>query len=116
LRVLGVGGASGLLAAAGLEAIAGEPPHQRLQDRSKQRNRKQRNNKNKNNNDNNGGGGQLGSGQNGQPGIDPVCEAQCQEQFEGCMEPCAGRPSSLEFCETSCDERQDACEARCLPA
>lgn len=71
VRALGVGAASGLLAAIGLEAVAGERPHQRLQDRSKRRNRKQRNkrqdnndNQNQNNdtqdNNKNGGGG-LGS-------------------------------------------------------
>ncbi len=73
LRALGVGGASGLLAVAGLAARAADRPHERLQDRNEQRNRKQRN-KNDNQNDNdsdknknkdkNGGGGQLGSGQN----------------------------------------------------
>jgi hypothetical protein len=61
LRLLGVGGASGLLALAGLEAMAGERPHERLQDRTPQRNRKQRNkrqnNKNNNTQNNNGGGG-----------------------------------------------------------
>ena len=74
LRALGAGGASGLLAVAGLEAVAGDLPHQRLQDRSKRRNRKQRNkrqdnqddnqnqnNDNQDNNDNNNGGGGLGS-------------------------------------------------------
>ena len=108
MRVLGVGGASSLLAAVGLEAMAGERPHQRLQDRSKQRNRKQRNsnNKNQNSNNNNGGGGQLGSGQN--------CESQCQEQYEGCMEPCAGRGGSLEYCEELCDRQQEECESRCF--
>ncbi len=65
LRALGVGGATGLLAVAGLEALAGERPHQRLQDRTPQRNRKQRNKRqnNKNNNQNNNqtsGGGGLG--------------------------------------------------------
>ncbi len=37
------GGATGLLSVAGLTALAGERPHQRLQDRSKKRNKKQRN-------------------------------------------------------------------------
>ena len=68
LRALGVGGASGLLAVMGQAAIAGERPHQRLQDRSKHRNRKQRNkrqdnqdNDNKQNNtQNTNGGGGLG--------------------------------------------------------
>ncbi|MDQ3224566.1 MAG: hypothetical protein M3Q75_14020 [Gemmatimonadota bacterium] len=50
LRVLGVGGASGLLAVVGQTARAADRPHEILQDRSEQRNRKQRNNnKNKNN-------------------------------------------------------------------
>jgi hypothetical protein len=69
LRALGVVGASGLLSVVGHEAIAGDLPHQRLQDRSKRRNRKQRNkrqdnqdnNQNQNNNDNKNGGGGLGS-------------------------------------------------------
>lgn len=69
LQALGIGGASGLLAVFGLEAIAGERPHQRLQDRSKRRNRKQRNkrqdnkdNQNQNNsNQNSNGGGGLGA-------------------------------------------------------
>ncbi len=110
LRALGVVGTSGLLAVMGQAAIAGERPHQRLQDRSKQRNHKQRNDKNKKNNNSNSNndGGQLGSGQ--------TCEAQCQEQFEGCMEPCAGSPSSLDFCTTRCDEQQSECEDRCQPA
>lgn len=119
LRALGVGGASGLLAVVGIEAIAVERPHQRLQDRSKQRNRKQRNNRNKNqvqdqdNNANNSGGGQLGSGQDGQTGLDPVCESQCQEQYEGCMEPCGLHGGSPEYCEEPCDKQQSECEARC---
>jgi hypothetical protein len=68
LRALGVVGASGLLAVAGLEVMAGERPHQRLQGRTPQRNRKQRNknnnnnqNNNSNNNQNTNGGGGLGS-------------------------------------------------------
>ena len=115
-RALGVGGASVLIASVGLEAVAGELPHQRLQDRSKQRNRKQRNkrNKNSNTNNNNGGGGKLGSGQNGLTGIDPVCESQCQEQYDGCMEQCAGHGGSLEICEEPCDRQQSECEARCF--
>jgi hypothetical protein len=52
LRTIGVGGASGLLAVVGQEALAADRPHQRLQDRSKQRNKKQRN-KRQNNNQNN---------------------------------------------------------------
>jgi hypothetical protein len=52
LRALGVGGASGLLAVVGREAMAADRPHERLQDRTPKRNRKQRN-KNQNNNDNN---------------------------------------------------------------
>src|SRR3954470_22956626 len=68
LRVLGVGGASGLLAVAGLDALAGERPHERLQDRTPTRNKKQRNKKQNNNNNNNNnnndnttsGGGGLG--------------------------------------------------------
>ena len=69
LRALGVGGASGLLAVVGHEAMAGERPHQRLQRRSKRRNRKQRNKnqnnennnqKNQNNNNSNNGSGGLG--------------------------------------------------------
>jgi hypothetical protein len=114
LRALGVVGASGLLAVVGHDAMAGERPHQRLQDRTPKRNRKQRNNKNANtndNNNNNGGGGQLGSGQNG---IDPVCESGCQEQYEGCMEPCAGHGGSLELCEERCDKQQEECESRCF--
>jgi hypothetical protein len=67
LRVLGVGGAGGILVV-GPAARAGERPHENLLDRTPQRNRKQRNNKNKNNknqnqnndNETNGGGGQLG--------------------------------------------------------
>ncbi len=61
LRTLGVVGASGLLAVVGHEARAADRPHERLQDRSGQRNRKQRNNdknqnnKNKNNQTNNNG-------------------------------------------------------------
>ncbi len=42
LRVLGVGGASGLLAVVGQAVRAADRPHERLQDRSEQRNRKQR--------------------------------------------------------------------------
>jgi hypothetical protein len=71
LRALGVVGASGLLAVAGLEVGASKRPHQHLQDRSKRRNRKQRNKSqdqnqntnqpNKNNNNNNSNGGGLGS-------------------------------------------------------
>lgn len=65
LQMLGVGGASGLLAVLGLEAMAADRPYERLQDRSKRRNRKQRNNNQNNNNQNtkpnnqnsNGGGG-----------------------------------------------------------
>jgi hypothetical protein len=53
LRVLGVGGASGLLAVVGQAAMAGERPHQHLQDRSEQRNRKQRQNGQNDNNDQN---------------------------------------------------------------
>lgn len=65
LRMLGVGGASGLLAVAGLEVMAGDRPHQRLQDRTPKRNRKQRNkrqanNDNQNTNQNSNGGGGLG--------------------------------------------------------
>jgi hypothetical protein len=76
LRAIGVVGASGLLAVVGHEAMAGERPHQRLQDRSEQRNRKQRNRKQRNHdknnknhknhhnqnndNDSNDGGGGLG--------------------------------------------------------
>jgi hypothetical protein len=62
LRLIGVGGTSGLLAAVEQGAWAGRRPHERLQDRTKRRNRKQRNknqnnqqdqNNNNNNNDNN---------------------------------------------------------------
>ena len=111
LRALGVGGASGLLAVVGYEAIAGERPHQRLQDRTPKRNRKQRNNRNKNqvqeqdNNANNGGGGKLGSVQ--------TCESQCEEQYEGCMEACGVHGGSLELCEEPCEQQQGECEARC---
>jgi hypothetical protein len=49
LRTLGGIGAGGLLAVVGHEAQAADRPHQRLQDRTPQRNRKQRN---KNNNQN----------------------------------------------------------------
>lgn len=52
LRALGVGGASGILAMVGHEAVAGERPHQRLRDRTPQRNRKQRTNRRRNNNRN----------------------------------------------------------------
>jgi hypothetical protein len=114
LRALGVVGASGLLAVAGHEAIAGERPHQRLQGRTPKRNRKQRNNKNQNNNNDNNGGSQLGSGQDGPTGLDPTCESGCQEQYEGCMEPCAGHGGSLEYCEERCDQQQSECEARCF--
>ena len=112
LRALGVVGASGLLAVVGHEAMAGERPHQRLQDRTPKRNRKQRNNRNKHqvqdqdNNANNGGGGQLGSVQ--------TCESQCEEQYEGCMEPCAGHGGSLELCEERWDKQQEECESRCF--
>jgi hypothetical protein len=111
LRALGVVGASGLLAVVGHEAMAGERPHQRLQDRTPKRNRKQRNNRNKNqvqeqdNNANNGGGGQLGSGQ--------TCESQCEEQYEGCMEACGIHGGSLELCEEPCELQQGECEAQC---
>ncbi|MDQ2653135.1 MAG: hypothetical protein M3Z20_08825 [Chloroflexota bacterium] len=74
LRLLGVGGASGLLAVVGQGAQAGKRPHEHLQARSKRRNRKQRNknqenqdnnqksnnNNNQNDNTNNNGGGGLG--------------------------------------------------------
>jgi hypothetical protein len=102
VRALGVSGASVLLAAVGLEAMAGEHPHQRLQDRSKQRNHKRRNNRNKNqvkDQDNNGGGNS--------------CQAGCQEDFEGCTEPCGGSPSSLEFCVSLCTDRLNACQEKC---
>lgn len=110
LRALGVGGASGLLAVIGLEAMAGERPHQRLQDRTPKRNRKQRNNRSKNqvqdqDNANNGGGGQLGSVQ--------TCESQCEEQYEGCMEACGVHGGSLELCEEPCEQQQGECEALC---
>ena len=53
LHALGAASASGLLALVGHEALAGERPHQRLQDRSKRRNRKQRNQRQRNDNGNN---------------------------------------------------------------
>ena len=115
LRALGVGGAGGLLAVVGQAARAADRPHERLQDRSEQRNRKQRNNKdnnqNNNNDNNNRGGGQLRSGQNGQCGPSPVCEAECQEQFDGCLEPCAlnSDPAGREFCLNRCETEQERC-------
>jgi hypothetical protein len=100
LTALGVGTASGLLAVMMHGAMAGERPHERLQDRSKQRNHKQRNNKNQvKDQDNNGGGN--------------TCQAGCQEQYEGCTEPCGGNSSSLEFCVTRCNERLSACRDQC---
>jgi len=116
LRALSIVGAGGFLAV-GQTASAGERPHQRLQDRTPQRNRKQRNkNDNQNKNDNNTGGGQLGSGDPGpfEPSAD--CKAKCQEQFEGCMEPCAGSQGTLEFCVERCTTEQGECEERCLTA
>jgi hypothetical protein len=55
---------------------------------------------------------QLGSGQSGQPGSSPDCQAQCQERFEGCAEPCALNPSP-DFCLERCTTQREACLDRC---
>jgi hypothetical protein len=57
--------------------------------------------------------GPLGGGQSGSPGPSPDCAAQCQERYEGCVEPCDTNPSSAEFCLNRCATQQDACLARC---
>ena len=95
----GAGALVALLAAtSGEDATAGELPHERLQDRTPQRNGNQRN-KNQNNNDNQNndntpsGGGGLGA-------VRPTqdCEEQCEEHCQG---PCE------EQCESECFQ---ACE------
>ena len=60
-----------------------------------------------------GQNGQLGSGQNGSPGPSPVCLAQCQERYEGCLEPCAMNPDAEEFCVNRCATQQITCETGC---
>jgi hypothetical protein len=37
------------------------------------------------------------------------CQAQCQEAFEGCANPCGGET----FCLGNCQSRQDRCNAEC---
>lgn len=70
MRALGVGGAYGLLAVMGHGALAGERPHQHLQDRSKQRNKKQRNKRQNNKSDNsNKGNKQTNNGNGGLGGF-----------------------------------------------
>jgi hypothetical protein len=115
----------GLLAAWPREVAAAERPHERLQDRTPQRNRQQRNNrrsntnnKNDNNQNNNnqnnndgdgsGGGGQLGAVLPGQPGPLSNCLGNCQEAFEGCAEPC-----NNSVCLEVCQDRLDSCKANC---
>ena len=63
-----------------------------------------------------GQNGQLGSGQNGSPGLSPDCEDQCQERYEGCLEPCDMNPASEEFCVNRCETQRINCETRCPPA
>jgi hypothetical protein len=58
---------------------------------------------------------QLGSGQNGQPGPSRVCEGQCQEQFDGCVDPRAGNPAP-DFCLARCQTQLSNCLARCATA
>jgi hypothetical protein len=125
LRALSVVGASGIVAVVGQAALAGERPHERLQDRTSQRNRKQRNNRRNNNNQNNNqnnnnatndGGGRLGAGNPGSLEPSPVCAAQCQEQFEGCLEPCGETPGASEFCVDRCTTKQSDCLAQCPTA
>src|SRR5215212_1219916 len=53
LRTIGVVGAGGLLAVVGQTVRAADRPHERLQDRSEQRNRKQRQNTQNDTNDQN---------------------------------------------------------------
>ncbi len=113
LRAVGVGG---LLALMGHDVRAADRPHERLQDRSEQRNRKQRNtNQNNNNNNKNnrnntndpkdGGGSQLGAGD---PVSSQVCQDRCQERFDGCAEPC-DNSDCLEICQ----DRQNDCLTAC---
>ena len=98
LRTLGIGAASGPLAVAGLKALAGERPHQRLQDRTPQRNRKQRNkrqnNTNQNTSNNTTSGGGLGA-------VVPTqdCGARCQEQCQ---------TQSQEPCKEQCQQNREA--------
>jgi hypothetical protein len=56
-----------------------------------------------------GQSGQLGSGQSGQPGSSLDCQAQCQEPFEGCAEPCGQSSVCLERCE----DQRSSCLDRC---
>jgi hypothetical protein len=119
LRALGVGGAGGILVVVRQVARAGERPLDRVQQRTPQRNRKQRkNNQNNNDKDQRPGNDQPGTGQLGtsNPGLlepSPACEAQCQEQFDGCMEPCAGSLGISEFCFDRCGTQQSACLDQC---
>jgi hypothetical protein len=134
----GAGTLLALLAATpGEEAMAGERPHERLQDRTPQRNRQQRNkndNKKNNNNknDNNkkpsdgGGGGQLGSsqpgtGQNGQLGSTDslLCGYQCNDALTDCEYACfnasSGSANPDPACYAVCLSENDACVAACPP-
>ena len=63
----------------------------------------------------NGQNGPLGSGQNGSPGPSSDCQDQCQEQFEGCLNPCAGisDPLARNACVTRCATQQSSCLAGC---
>jgi hypothetical protein len=55
-----------------------------------------------------GQNGPLGSGPNGQPGPSPNC-SQCEEAYEGCVEPCGGEPTCL----NRCQNKLDSCNAQC---
>ena len=136
----GLTGAGALLAlfaaTPGEEATAGERPHERLQDRTPQRNRQQRNtndnkkNKNNNNDKNNdtrdGGGGQLGNsqpstGQNGQLGSTDslLCGYQCNDALTNCEYACfnasSGSADPDPACYAVCLSQNDACVAACPP-
>lgn len=57
----------------------------------------------------NPGNRQPGNGKIGAPGSSSACQAECDEQFEGCAEPCGGNGLCLGICR----DRRDRCLAQC---
>jgi len=58
-----------------------------------------------------GQNGQLGSGPDGQPGPSLECQDRCQEQFDGCAEPC-----DKSVCLGICQDRRNDCLKACANA
>ena len=120
----------GVLAVVGAEARAAERPHERLGQRTPQRNRRQRND-NDNDNDNNnkkndtnnnnpndnttnttdggGSGGQLGAGVPSQSDPRADCLNQCFVAYAQCQTFC-GRDRD---CAAACARQQSSCQALC---